>query len=62
MQRGLVVGEREMLMLVLEQKFGPLSASYRSRVDTAESVQLKHWLTLALSASGLESVFQDSAH
>jgi hypothetical protein len=54
---GEVKAERSILVMQLEQRFGPLPAHTRELIDRAGAGPLSVWLGRVLSASSLEDVF-----
>jgi hypothetical protein len=52
-------GEVEVLVRLLERKFGPLDAVSRARLATADSDQLLGWAERVLTAGRLAEVFAD---
>ena len=55
-RKGLLAGRREMLLEQLEQRFGPLPPTTRTRIDAAASEQLRAWARRVLVANNLEEV------
>ena len=64
-RKGMLQGKREMLLELLlellEQRFGPLSSSTRAQVDAAASEQLRAWSRRVLTAMNLDDVFAASS-
>lgn len=54
---GLAQGRVEVLLALLQQRFGPLSAAVGSRVRAASTVQLDTWLGRILTARSLDDLF-----
>jgi hypothetical protein len=46
-----------LLLLLLEQRFGSVSAAIAARVDSAGGDVIKDWFTRALTARSLDEVF-----
>jgi len=57
LQQGLRRGEAQMLIRLLERKFGPLAEEVRQRVQEADAEQLLLWGERVLTAERLEEVF-----
>ena len=57
LQQGLQKGEANLLLRLLEQKFGRLDARTRKRVQSADAERLLDWGTRVLTAERLEEVF-----
>ncbi|MEM9463652.1 MAG: hypothetical protein AAGF11_56465, partial [Myxococcota bacterium] len=59
-RKGLLEGERkgllELLLELLEQRFGPLPPTTRAEIDAAASEQLRAWARRVLTANNLEEV------
>lgn len=62
MQRGEARGEanarRTLVSMLLEEKFGPLSADHHKRLEKAERAELDHWAKRLLFADSLDAVFE----
>jgi predicted transposase/invertase (TIGR01784 family) len=62
-RRGLLegrdAGQREILLTQLTERFGPLSAETRSKLDAARSAELLQWSKRILSADTLDAVFRE---
>lgn len=56
--KGVVLGERQMLLSQLEQRFGTVPASYQKRLKQADSDMLLEWGRRLLSAPSLKEVFK----
>ena len=56
--KGMVLGERQMLLSLLEQRFGTVPASYQKRLKQADSDTLLEWGRRLLSAPSLKEVFK----
>ena len=54
--RGKVQGKREMLLLLLRQRFGRLPAAVAERIRTAGIEQLDAWSSQVLAASSLDDI------
>jgi predicted transposase YdaD len=59
-EKGIAEGERATLVRLLEQRFGPLSATARKRIEQAKRANLERWLDRVLTATTLADVL-DSA-
>jgi hypothetical protein len=55
-QRGKQLGEAEMLLRLIERKFGPPSATVRHRITEADSETLLEWSERILDAGSLDEV------
>jgi hypothetical protein len=55
-QRGKQLGEAEMLLRLIERKFGPLSEMVRERVTQADPDRLLEWSERILEARTLDEV------
>ena len=55
---GMVLGERQMLLNMLQQRFGTVPASYQKRLKQADSDMLLEWGRRLLSAPSLKDVFK----
>ncbi len=50
--------EREQVLLgILEKRFGLLPCTVRERIETAHAPELETWIYQALSAASLDGVF-----
>ena len=56
MSQGLSQGASQLLSRLLEQRFGPLPAWARQRLQSAASPQLEHWADQLFTASTLETL------
>jgi len=56
--KGMVLGERQMLLSQLEQRFGTVPAGYQKRLKQADSDTLLEWGRRLLSAPSLKDVFK----
>jgi predicted transposase/invertase (TIGR01784 family) len=56
--RGAVKGKRESLLLQLRQRFGPIPAAARARIDEAGAAKLDQWFSRVLTASSLDEVLR----
>jgi hypothetical protein len=61
-QEGRQEGGFEILVGLLEQRFGPVDAGTRSRLRSADPEQILAWSKRLLSARCLEDVFGDETH
>lgn len=59
-QKGLEKGERRMLNRILKYRFGSLPASYKRRLQEANTQKLQAWSKSLLNAKTLEEVFKTS--
>ena len=55
---GTLLGERQMLLSLLQQRFGTVPASYQKRLKQADSDTLLEWGRWLLSAPRLKEVFK----
>src|ERR1700735_5288170 len=55
--RGEIRGEAKALILLAEQRFGPLPQALRRRVESADAASIEHWLGRLLGATSLETLF-----
>ena len=55
---GTLLGERQMLLSLLERRFGMVPASYQKRLKQADSDTLLEWGRRLLSAPSLKDVFK----
>jgi predicted transposase YdaD len=58
-QEGRQEGEAELLLRMIERRFGPLSAADRARIQRADAGALLIWGDRLLSARSLAEVFVD---
>ncbi|MFO1429141.1 MAG: Rpn family recombination-promoting nuclease/putative transposase [Candidatus Competibacteraceae bacterium] len=58
LEEGKVLGERQMLLNMLQQRFGTVPASYKKRLKEADSDTLLEWGRRLLSAPSLKEVFK----
>ncbi|ANB01452.1 hypothetical protein [Ectothiorhodospira sp. BSL-9] len=59
-QKGVHQGEAQMLVWLLEQKFGQQALkAYRQSIETADAHQIKTWSARLLSVDSIEDVFKD---
>ncbi len=56
--KGTLLGERQMLLTLLEQRFGTVPASYQKRLKQADSDTLLEWGRRLLSAPSLKDIFK----
>jgi hypothetical protein len=54
---GLAEGKANALILLAEQRFGPLPQTLRDRVEHADAAAIETWLGRLLAATSLESLF-----
>jgi len=57
-EQGKRQGEAEVLLRLLERKFGPADARLRQRILDADAETLLEWSEHILTAETLEAVFQ----
>ncbi len=57
LQEGRSEGQAQMLLRLLDRRFGPLSASVNERVGAASAVELERWADAILDARTLDEVF-----
>ena len=57
LQKGRQEGQAELLIKILERKFGPLPPVYQQRILTAGPEDIWRWVDRALVAAALEQVF-----
>ena len=55
---GVVLGERQMLLSQLQQRFGTVPTSYQKRLKQADSDTLLEWGRRLLSAPSLKDIFK----
>ena len=55
--KGRAEGEAKALILLAEQRFGPLPHALRERVESADAVTIETWLGRLLAATSLETLF-----
>jgi predicted transposase YdaD len=55
-QQGMQRGEAAILLRQLARKFGPLPATVRERIETADAETLLQWSERVLTASALDDV------
>jgi hypothetical protein len=55
-ERGRIAGLREMAILQLEEKFGPLSPEIRQRVETLSPEQLRQTMLAFVKAQSLKEL------
>jgi len=60
MEKGIVQGQRDVLVRLLEQSFGELSRETRGRIASAPAETLDRWLLRVRDARSLEDVLADS--
>jgi predicted transposase/invertase (TIGR01784 family) len=56
-EKGLKQGMAESLLLLAEEKFGPLPEELRTRVRLASVEQLRQWMSKVFTAAGLDELF-----
>ncbi len=56
-EKGIEKGEADMLLRLLEQKFGEIPPGYRHRIDDADSAQLLAWAKRILTVETIDDVF-----
>ncbi|MGI9213334.1 MAG: DUF4351 domain-containing protein, partial [Methylococcaceae bacterium] len=61
LERGLLNGERTILLRQLKKRFGPLPEYLEQRLTTATQTQLEYWTDRVLEARTLDTVFNDSS-
>lgn len=57
LELGRTQGEQSVVELLLEERFGPLSAEARERLRGASTEQLERWARRVLHAASLDDVF-----
>ena len=55
---GRLEGERQMLVRMLEMRFGPLPERYRTRVETADENLLTKWFARLWTAQKLQDILE----
>ncbi len=55
-KEGRKEGEAEVLLRLLERKFGPVGDEYREKIEQADDEQLLQWAERVLSADRIEDV------
>ncbi|TSH94531.1 DUF4351 domain-containing protein, partial [Verticiella sediminum] len=58
-REGRLLGMQQILLSLLERRFGPLPQAARERVQTASVDTLQAWLLRVLDAAVLDDVFED---
>ncbi|GIW93217.1 MAG: hypothetical protein KatS3mg110_1258 [Pirellulaceae bacterium] len=58
---GLLEGERQVLLRLLQRRFGRLSRAVRQRIQQADSAQLLQWAERLLTAQSLSEIFDGDA-
>ena len=56
--KGTLLGEKQMLLTLLEQRFGTVPTSYQKRLKQADSDTLLEWGRRLLSAPSLKEIFK----
>ncbi len=59
MERGMVQGEYKLLKKQMEKRFGPLPESINGRLSQATAAELETWGEAVLTATSLDSIFQN---
>jgi hypothetical protein len=54
---GRAEGEAKALLLLAEQRFGPLPQALRERIEAADAISIEGWLSNLLAAPSLEALF-----
>jgi hypothetical protein len=57
-RRGIRLGEAHMLLLLLEEKFGPVSDEVRTQVQNADPDSLLRWFRQSLKADSIDEVLR----
>jgi len=57
-RRGIQLGEAHMLLLLLEEKFGPVSDEVRTQVQNADPDSLLRWFRQTLKADNMDEVLR----
>lgn len=55
---GRLEGERQMLIRLLDMRFGPLSDRYRTRIEAADETLLTRWSARLWTAHKLQDIFE----
>jgi hypothetical protein len=58
LEQGRLEGEKQMLIRVLEMRFGPLPERYRTRIGTANENLLTKWLPRLWTAQKLQDILE----
>ncbi len=58
LQKGRQEGEAELLLRLLERRFGPVDETIRTRIRAADSQTLLTWGEQILTAQTIEEVFE----
>ncbi|TSH88428.1 DUF4351 domain-containing protein, partial [Verticiella sediminum] len=58
-REGRLLGMQQILLSLLERRFGPLPQAARERVQTASADTFQAWLLRVLDATVLDDVFED---
>ena len=61
LERGRAEGQATLILMLLEQRFGPIPADVVDRVRSADTAELTVWSKSLLCARDLEGVFGSSA-
>ncbi len=56
---GRIEGQAELLLGLIQRRFGPVPDDVTQRIQTAQTAQLQAWSLNVLDAVTLEDVFQD---
>jgi flagellar biosynthesis/type III secretory pathway protein FliH len=57
LEKGLAQGMAESLLLLLEERFGPMPEELRTQVRAASPQQLRQWMSKVFTAASLEELF-----
>ena len=58
LEQGRLEGERQMLIRLLEMRFGPLPEHYRTRIDAADEALLTRWSARLWIAQKLQDILE----
>ena len=58
-REGKQEGQAALLLMLLSQRFGPLSEDTRARLEQADAAQLERWAKRLLDAATLAEVFDE---
>ena len=61
LEQGRAEGQATLILMLLEQRFGPIPADVVDRVRSADTAELTAWSKSLLCARDLEGVFGSSA-
>ena len=59
LREGTLQGQRSLVLMLVEQKFGPLAEELRERIEQADQTQLLTWAQKILTAQSLAELFEE---